>query len=161
MYIVVIGNPLISFSALGAVSCRVLQPSLLPAVRGLHGVHQVLGVVLIRIVLRGRLLHVRGIVAGHVGGERRERGRLADRADRRRGHQVAEPEAVEVGVPTEPQHGQHGWQRHDGDHQHLLDDHDGHQYGHEQRLDHQELERGHQREQQRELLVRVLGTTCN
>lgn len=121
------------------------SPSL---VRALHRVHQVLGVVLVGTVLLGRggrLLHVRRVVARYVSGERCECGRLADRADCARRHQVAgaEPEAApEVGIPAEPQHGQQGGQRHDTEYQHFLDDHDGHEYGHQQRFDYQELERG-------------------
>lgn len=131
-------------------------------VRGLHGVHQVLRVVLVAIVLLGRgcrLLHVRRVVAGHVGCERRECGRLADRADRARGHQVAEPEPVVV--PAEPQHGEHGGQRHHGQHEHFLDHHHRGQYGQQQRLDDEELERGQQREQQRVLFLLVLAPACN
>lgn len=137
-----------------------------PLVCRLHGVHQVFRVVLVGAVLLGcgrRLLHVRGVVARNVGGERRESCRLTNRPNGTCGHKVTstEPEAPEVGVPAEPQHGQHSGQCHDAKHQHLFNDHDGHQYWHQQRFDHQKLERRQQWEQQRILLVWVLASTCN
>jgi len=150
------------------IAIRVVGFTAASSVRRLHRVHQVLGVVLVGAVLLGRggrLLHVRGVVARHVGRERCERCRLANRTDGARGHEVTGTEAAEapeVGVPAEPQHGQYSGQSHDAEHQHLLDDHDGHQYGHQQRLDHQELERRQQWEQQRVLLVWVVfASTCN
>lgn len=104
-------------------------------------------------------MHVRRVVAGHVGCERRERGRLPDWADRARGHQVAEPEPVVV--PTEPQHGEHGGQRHHGQHEHFFDHHNRGQYGQQQRLDDEELERGQQRKQQSVFFLLVLAPACN
>lgn len=105
--------------------------TLSPLVVGtLHGVHQVLGVVPVGVVLQlgsaGRLLDIRRIVARHVGSERRERGCRADRTHLARGQQVPE-----VSIPAEPQHRQHGRQRHHAEHQYLLDDQDGYEYGHQ------------------------------
>lgn len=76
-------------------------------VRRLHGVHQILRVVLVGVVLLGRggrLLHVRRVVTRYISGERRERSCLAYRADGTCSHQVTrtEPEASEVGISTEP-----------------------------------------------------------